>query len=87
MRIKSGLPTVAWILCGLLALSAAGLWLAAPETETYPSAMSYRSSGLRAYASVLEGLGYRVVISRDPHPVFAPDDVAVISHLWDREPG
>jgi hypothetical protein len=87
LRTKSGLPTLAWILFGLLGFSAAALWLGGPERKTYPSAMSYGASGLKAYASVLENLGYRVEISRDPHPKLGPEDVAIVSHIWDNEPG
>lgn len=57
--MKSGLPRIAWVLAGLLALSVALLVLGNREGRTNPDSNSYDPSGVRALRSLAERLGYR----------------------------
>jgi len=74
---RTGLPLIAWILTGLLGLSAALLSMGQQDSETNPDSSSYSPSGLSAFRQVLMDAGYQVVINRQERPKLQPNDVAI----------
>src|SRR5205085_356033 len=79
-----GIPLIAWIGLGLLAISAMLLTIGTRDTESFPAADSYSPSGTAALSHLLEQNGYRVAIDRRIRPQLAPGDVAIAFAL--REP-
>jgi hypothetical protein len=78
MKERSGLPTFAYVLFGVLALAALMLTLGRKANNTEPSVGSYGPSGLHAFADLLKAEGYRIAATRDPTPYLDPkQDVAV----------
>lgn len=61
-------PTIAWVLLGLLGLTATMLMLGQREAKAFPSIASYGPSGTSALAELLRRQGYRVEQTRRLEP-------------------
>ncbi len=72
-----GVVKVAWILLGLLAISAALISLGTTDMSSSPSATSYTPSGTAALAELLTQSGYQVRISNSVRPNLQPGDLAI----------
>ncbi|MGV3617134.1 MAG: DUF4350 domain-containing protein [Fimbriimonas sp.] len=75
--MKRGLPSVVWILLGLLGLAAAMLSLGQRDLVVNPSIESYGPSGTSALAQLLRNQGYRVDLDLRPKPRLGPKDLAI----------
>lgn len=75
---KSYLTTIAWILLGLLGLSALSITLGSKDNKAYPSVESYAPSGSAAFAELLRRNGYSVTAERKALPNFQANDVVVL---------
>ncbi len=75
--MKKLLPSLGWVLLGLLVV--AGMLLSAGRNETAadPRANSFAPSGTAALFSLLSSRGYKVKIDRSPHPKLETGDVAI----------
>lgn len=77
MTKSKSIITIAFVLLGLLVVSAVSLTLGRNETRTFPSASSYGPSGAKAFSELLRQQGYRVDISMHPTPYLSQGDVLV----------
>lgn len=75
------LPTIAWVLLGLIVIAAAFLSLDRSEAQTFPSASSYSPSGTRAFADLLQQSGYKVSLNFSDAPEVDKDDVIVAFYI------
>jgi hypothetical protein len=75
--VKRGLPTIAWVLVGILAIAGFLLSLGTQDNRSRPSAESRSPSGTAALAELLQRSGYRVRVDRRPKPRLDPNAVAV----------
>ncbi len=77
MRKRFCLWPFAWLLFGLLSLSAILFFLGQRERIANPSAASYAPSGTRALAQLFSQNGYTVAVDRSSKPVLKPGDFVV----------
>lgn len=61
-------PTILWVMLGLLGLTAGFLMLGQRETSSKPTITSFGPSGTAALAELLRQEGYRVVQTRESRP-------------------
>lgn len=84
MKERTGLPTIAFVLFGLLALAGLMLTLGRRASNSEPSVGSYGPSGLHVLADLLQAEGYRIAATRDPTPFLDPKrDVPIAVFLSD----
>jgi hypothetical protein len=83
--MKRRFHTIAWLLLGLLAVSAVLISIGKREEVTDPRVDSYGPSGLSAFADLLRANGYRVSIDGSSVPQLGKDDV-VIAALNEKDP-
>ena len=74
---RSGLPIIAWILLGLLGISAFVISLGQQDSDTSPEASSYSPSGLSAFRQILIQAGYQVIVTQAARPKLQTGDVAI----------
>lgn len=74
---RSGLPAVAWVLLGLLAVAAGLMSLGHQDLSADPDSLSYGPSGVSAFVELLRRSGVEVSINQESRPKLAPGDVAV----------
>lgn len=75
--MKRGLPVAAWILIGLLIISASILTLGRSDNTARPEGDSFSPSGTSALVELLRRSGYEVRVDRRSRPRIAKDEVAV----------
>ncbi|HZH97555.1 MAG TPA: hypothetical protein VEX38_01175, partial [Fimbriimonadaceae bacterium] len=81
MKSSRGLPLIAYILLGLLALSFALLSLGRRESVAEPSADSYGPSGASAFAELLRKQGHRVRVSTRKNPELLSSDLVIAFYV------
>lgn len=74
---KTGIPSVAWVLLGLLVIAAGLMTLGQRDTTTNPSATSYGPSGTQIFTEVLRRQGLPVVVDLTSRPQMNPKDLLV----------
>lgn len=74
---RSGLPSIAWVLVGLLGVAALLLTLGQQDTETNPEVSSFSPSGISAFSELLKQNGVSVVVDQQPKPRLMPNDILV----------
>lgn len=74
---RSGLPTVTWLLAGLIVIASGLISLGQQDESADPKAKSYGPSGVSAFAELLKRNGISVEISRESKPKLTKGDVAV----------
>ena len=75
--MKAWLGPLAWAMVALLAIAGMMISTAGAETDTDPSAISYRPSGTAALYALLQRRGYQVSIDQAPAPKLGRGQVAI----------
>jgi len=75
------LPTVAWVLLGLIALAAIMLSLGREDANAFPSAASHSPSGVQAFMELLNKDGYKTSVTQSAAPLRSKGDVVVAFNL------
>ena len=74
---KTGMPVVAWVLVGLLAIAAGLISLGHQDSEASPEVSSFSPSGISAFAELLRKSGLKVDVRSESNPKLSANDVAV----------
>ena len=82
---KSGLPSIVWVLLGLLGMAACLLTLGQQDNLAEPASNSYGPSGTSALAEVLRHQGMQVETSNASNPRLLSEDVEVAFRVLDPE--
>ena len=75
--MKRLLPSIGWVLFGLLAIAAAMISAGRQDESAIPAADSYAPAGTAALYTLLQAKGYEVDIDRGLHPNPGPGEVAI----------
>jgi len=75
--MKRSVLNLAWLLLGILAISAALIALGRRDAVSDPRADSFHPSGLSAFAGLLRANGYEVASTTSPLPKLSKGDVVV----------
>ena len=78
---RSLLPSIFWVLGGLLVVASVLFFFAREERMTYPSASSPRPSGTMAFAELLREDGFEVVVTGSPNPQLRATDLVIAYQL------
>jgi hypothetical protein len=74
---RTGLPTAAWVLTGLLVIAAGLISLGQQDQTAFPAVKSFGPSGISAFAELLRKSGYRVSTNQESRPRLDRNDIAV----------
>jgi hypothetical protein len=74
---KTGMPVIAWVLVGLLAIAAGLISLGHQDSEAQPEVSSFSPSGVSAFAELLRKSGIQVEVRTESKPKIEPNDVVV----------
>ena len=74
---KTGMPIIAWVLVGLLAIAAGLISLGHQDSEAQPQVSSFSPSGVSAFAELLRKSGIQVEVRSESKPKVEPNDVLV----------
>lgn len=77
MKRNSGIPAIAYVFAGLLAISAMLLSLGQQDATANPSTEAYSPSGMSAFAELLRRSGVPVAINEQVQPKLLPGDIAI----------
>ncbi len=79
-------PPFAWVLLGILAVTALVLTLGNNDIEAFPAVASYSPSGTAAFEKLLQKQGYQIRVERSDHPRLAADETAIAFFLPSQKP-
>lgn len=78
------LPTMAWVLLGILIIAALSIGLGRSESEAVPTSFSYLPSGTRALSELLKTQGYKVKNAGVARQDFLPQEIPIAFEMTGR---